>query len=262
MWPFDLHLGPLVLNLYGLMVCIGIVAGLMLLRFSAPLAGLSYDRVFNLAFWLILAGLAGSRIAYVLNNLSSYIFRPSQALMYWQGGLMFQGGLAGGLILLFIFYFLGRLNLLMTGDALAPGLSLGQAIGRLGCLAAGCCYGRPAPPWFPLSISFPPGAIAPNGLPLYPTQAIESFGLFLLTALMMWRLKTKKFSKGSIMAMYLVGTGCLRLITEFFRGDRRGEPFWGLAPTSWAAVFILFGGLFLYWNIHLARKLAKPSSQT
>jgi phosphatidylglycerol:prolipoprotein diacylglycerol transferase len=248
-WPYDLNLGPFYISLYGLMVGLGVAAGLFLTRFSAPLAGLNSDKAFNLAFWLILAGLVGSRAAYVLNNLGLFAKQPLDSLMYWKGGLMFQGGLAGGLIALGLLVLAGRAKLFISGDALAPGLALGQAIGRLGCLAVGCCYGRPAPSWFPLGMSFRSSSVAPFGQTLYPTQATESIGLFILTAFLMHCLRKKTFRQGTVMAMYLTGTGLLRLLMEFFRGDHRGQAVLGLAPTSWAALAIFISGLTIFWYL-------------
>jgi phosphatidylglycerol:prolipoprotein diacylglycerol transferase len=229
-------LGPLAVNLYGIFTALGAAAGVWMLRFTAPPSGLDVKFARDLAFWVILWGLIGSRAAYVLFHLGSFSGRPWRILDVWSGGLMFQGGLAGGLAALVLALKGRRTPLLSAGDALAPALSLGQAAGRAGCFFEGCCYGRAAPPGFPFAVVFPPGGGAPPGRELYPVQAMEGIGLLVLTFVLV-RLRVKRGGpRGLVLGAYLLGAGVLRLAMElFFRGDFRGRPFMGLPPTSWAA---------------------------
>ena len=187
MFPHDLTLGPVVFNGYGLMVAIGVALGFLLIKFSAPPAGTTFTDAFNLGVGLVIAGLIGARAAYVLVHLGPFLKRPAEMLMYWQGGLMFQGGLMGGLALALYLAAKGRIRFLTMGDAFAPALALGQGVGRLGCLLAGCCYGRPSPRW--LGITFPQASQAPWGVPLYPTQPMESAGLLILAFFLLLSLK-------------------------------------------------------------------------
>jgi phosphatidylglycerol:prolipoprotein diacylglycerol transferase len=270
MLPHDIALGPLVFNLYGLMVALGVVLGLLILKISAPLAGASFNDAFNLGFKLVIAGLVGSRLAFVATHFGSYIKRPAEILMYWQGGLMFQGGLLAGVLLALVLAASGRIRLLPMGDALAPGLALGQGIGRLGCLMAGCCYGRPAPRY--LGLTFPRASQAPWGIPLYPTQAMESLALLILALFLVLYLKAhpapgaltsqgplrppppepgpppaKSSIEGLALSYYLIFSGLIRLFIEYFRGDDRGpRVFLGLRLTGLCAFLIATAGLGLY----------------
>ena len=290
MWPHDIIIGPAVFNGYGLMMALGAALGLFSLKFSAPPAGTTFTEAFNLAFQLIIAGLAGARLAYVITHLRPFISHPAEILMYWRGGLMFQGGLLGGLFVAMILAAKGRIRLLVMGDALAPGLALGQGVGRLGCLLAGCCYGLPAPPW--LGITFPSSSQAPWGTPLYPTQAMEAAALIILGAGLLSRLKKAPSSAmpanaatllppaslpqaspaallppapspeaspapnlacppGRIMALYLIWSGLIRLLMEFFRGDDRGpRVLMNFRMTGLAALMILTAGLGLWLYLH------------
>ncbi|MDR2455581.1 MAG: prolipoprotein diacylglyceryl transferase [Deltaproteobacteria bacterium] len=270
MLPHDIALGPVVFNLYGLMVALGVSLGLLTLKISAPLAGESFTDAFNLGFKLVIAGLVGARLAYVATHFGSFIKRPAEILMYWQGGLMFQGGLLAGVLLALTLAASGRIRLLPMGDALAPALALGQGIGRLGCLMAGCCYGRPAPRF--LGLTFPRASQAPWGIPLYPTQAMESLALLLLALFLVLSLKArparpaligpgpltppapepdappkKSRTEGLALSYYLVATGVIRLFIEYFRGDDRGpRVFLGLRLTGLCAFLIATAGLGLY----------------
>jgi phosphatidylglycerol:prolipoprotein diacylglycerol transferase len=156
---------------------------------------------------------------------------------------MFQGGLLGGFIAAALAIRRRRMSLAKVGDALAPALSLGQALGRAGCLFSGCCYGRPAPHGFPLALVFPAGGGAPPGRPLYPVQPAEGIGLLVLTAVLFRLYGVRNRPRGLVLGAYLFGAGLLRLVMEVFRGDFRGIPVFGLPPTSWAAIVTAVGGI-------------------
>ncbi|MDR2386072.1 MAG: prolipoprotein diacylglyceryl transferase [Deltaproteobacteria bacterium] len=244
MWPHDLHLGPISLGGYGLALVAAVLGALFYLNRMAPRAGVCPKRAFDLAFWLIIAGLVGSRLAYVIFNPKNFLNSPLKAFKYWEGGLMFQGGLILGLLVVIVLAALGRFKFLLMADALAPALALGQAIGRLGCFVAGCCYGRLAPSHFPLALTFPPGSLAPAGIPLYPTQLAESLGLLAICFLLTKVLNGPR-PAGLILALYLSLAGFLRFVVDLFRGDYRGPQVLDLAPTSYAAAGLALLGLAL-----------------
>jgi phosphatidylglycerol:prolipoprotein diacylglycerol transferase len=139
------------------------------------------------------------------------------------------------------------------GDALAPGLALGQAVGRLGCLLQGCCHGRTAPAWFPMALRFPDGAQAPAHVPLYPTQPAEAAALALLAVWLLAHLKKRPRRPGRTLALYLALSGLTRLVMEFFRGDDRGRLL-GLPPTTLAAAAALAVGLWAWWRLGRPRQ--------
>jgi phosphatidylglycerol:prolipoprotein diacylglycerol transferase len=244
MWPQLFSLGPFGFNAYGVLVAFGALAGLFALQRTAPLVGWSKKAAGDLGFWLIVSGLVGARLFYVLFHWPEFQRRPLAILEYWRGGLMFQGGVvAAGL---FAFYRLRAESqrFLAFADAVAPPLAFGQSLGRLGCHAAGCCYGRPVTD-FPLAAVFPPGGPAPFGFPLYPTQLGEAMGLFALFLALFFSLK-KYPPPGRVFGFYLFGAGSLRAFMEQFRGDDRGPEFWGQAPTFWLAALAAVFGLWLF----------------
>jgi phosphatidylglycerol:prolipoprotein diacylglycerol transferase len=229
---------------YGLALVAAVLTALYYLNRIAPRAGVESKKAFDLAFWLIVAGIIGSRVAYVIFNPRNFLSSPLNAFKYWEGGLMFQGGLILGLLVVIVLSALGRFKFLPMSDALAPALALGQAIGRLGCFVAGCCYGSLAPHDFPLSLTFPLGSLAPAGLPLYPTQLAESLGLFIICFLLTKGLNRPR-PAGLILALYLTLAGTLRFAVDIFRGDFRGPKLLGLAPTTYAAAALALAGLVL-----------------
>ncbi|MDR0621610.1 MAG: prolipoprotein diacylglyceryl transferase [Deltaproteobacteria bacterium] len=290
MWPQGISLGPVSFSGYGLAIVAAVFSALYYLNRMAPRAGVSPKQALDLGFWLIVVGLLGARATYVAFHPTVFARSPLNVIKYWEGGLMFQGGLIAGLILVAVLAILGRVRFLSMSDALAPALALGQAVGRLGCLLAGCCYGRPAPLGFPLALTFPLGAQAPVGLPLYPTQIAESLGLFLITLYLTRLLSSPTLPvrlgliarpthparldptsglgpqhpprpAGLILAAYLALAGLLRFAVDLFRGDFRGPKVLGLAPTSWAALAIFLTGLILTLRL-LANRGHAPNKKT
>lgn len=252
MFPQPLMIGPLALSFYGLMVALGVMAALGLFHLTASARQLSPGQARDFCFWMILAGLIGSRLFYVLFHWPEFAGQPALVLAYWRGGLMFQGGVLTALVLAPFFLRRYRLPFWPTADVMAPSLALGQCFGRLGCFAAGCCYGRYAGEDNPLAVVFPPGSLAPSGPPLWPTQLMESFGLLVLALILTWAVRSgaRAFSRpGRVAAFYLFGAGLLRLGMEFLRGDYRGDAvFRGLPPTTLTALLAaIFGLILLIW---------------
>ena len=127
-----------------------------------------------------------------------------------------------------------------TADLLAPSLALGQVFGRLGCLAAGCCYGSPTQvPW---AVTFShPDCLAPIGIALHPTQLYES-GAALALFFFLILLRGKKFFAGQLIVAYLFFSGWARWLIEFLRGDYRGNLLGG----GWSDTQYLSGGIILF----------------
>jgi phosphatidylglycerol:prolipoprotein diacylglycerol transferase len=155
---------------YGMLLVLAIVSGFTLAIFRAPYVGLTSDQVISLGFWMILAGIAGARIFYVIQKSDDFFSNGAsigQLLLavvdMTKGGLVVYGSLIGGMIAGVTYLKMNGLPLARTADLIAPGMALGLAIGRLGCLMNGCCYGGICEAPLP-SVTFPPGS------PPYMTQ--------------------------------------------------------------------------------------------
>jgi phosphatidylglycerol---prolipoprotein diacylglyceryl transferase len=145
---------------YGLMVLLGVVSGVALATYRARQLGLNPELIWSLAFWLFIGGIVGARLFYVIeywdtrfrsDNLSTTIFR---VLDFPEGGLVIYGALLGGAVALIAFVRKHHLPLLALADLIAPSMLVGLALGRIGCLLNGCCYGGPTTlPW---AVTFPP----------------------------------------------------------------------------------------------------------
>lgn len=176
MYPILFHIGPITIHTYGLMLALGVMAGLLLLRRLARDAGLDADKLQNLALWVVLAGIAGARIAFLALEPNGFA-NPWQVFMIWQGGLVFYGGLAAALP---VAWWRGRrlgLSFPALADLLAPSLALGQAFGRLGCFFSGDSFGKPWDgPWPPReSRCTPPSFTSPGRCSSSPLPCGGSF---------------------------------------------------------------------------------------
>ncbi|MPM65442.1 Prolipoprotein diacylglyceryl transferase [bioreactor metagenome] len=231
----------LTIPMYGVMSALGMLAAFVLLGFTRKQTRFSEDQALSAALWAIILGFLGSKILFWLVEIKQIIADPGYLLHTLREGFVFYGALIGGLGGIAIYALRKKLPFFSLTDYFIPALVLGHAFGRIGCLFAGCCYGMECVS--PISIVFPAGSAAPAGVPLLPTQLMESAFLFLLCAFLVWRL-TKKKPFGTISGWYMVLYGVWRFTIEFFRRDERG--FVGALSTSqFISIFVVLGGAAL-----------------
>ncbi|UCF30101.1 MAG: prolipoprotein diacylglyceryl transferase [bacterium] len=222
MLPELFQIGGFTLHTYGVLVALGILAGVALSEHLNRRQGGEPGRFVDISFILVLSGLIGARLFFVLVNLDYYLDDPVEIFMVWQGGLVFFGGLVGGLLGLLAAIRLYRLPLWHTMDIAAPGLALGHTLGRLGCFSAGCCYGRPT--GLPWAVTFTdPRCLATDVLdtPVHPTQLYSAVFLAVLVIFLVWRSGRKRFP-GEVAALYVGLYSSFRFGVEFYRADPRG----------------------------------------
>lgn len=217
--PFDLfghQLGPFTLHTYGLLVALGFLAALVIVLRGARREGLPTEPVLDLAFVAVLAAIVGSRLLYVLFNLSEYVADPLRIFKVWEGGLIFHGGLLLAIPACLLVVRRSGLPAWRTADIFAPAIALGQAIGRIGCFAAGCCYGAPWDP--PLCVTFThPEALAPLNVPLFPSQLFAfAAGVLVYGVLVAYRRHRR--APGQVFWLYLALASAARIAEDAFRG--------------------------------------------
>ncbi len=256
MHPILFSIGPITIHTYGVMLAAGAALGLWLMSRLAKNAGLNPDQISSLALWLLFSGIIGARLFFVILEPHQFMAQPWRVLFVWEGGLVFYGGVGAALVVGFLLMRRWKLPALTVMDCVAPGLALGQAIGRIGCFAAGCCYGLPwENGWCAVAFN-DPHTLAPRGIPLHPTQLYTCAALLIITGvlLLMWR--HRRFA-GQIFFSYGLMHGIARVIIEQFRDDWRGEPLGPLTPTGWFALGLaLVSALVL---IYLARRKPKTA---
>ena len=146
MYPIIFQFGSFKVYSYGLMVAAAFIVATFLASQEAARQRVPAEKIFNLSICLVVAGVLGARLLYVLQNLEFYAGSPVEILMLHKGGLSFYGGFILAVICAVIFLNRQRLPVFATLDIIAPYLALAQAIGRVGCFLNGCCYGLGAHP--------------------------------------------------------------------------------------------------------------------
>ena len=237
MFPVMFELGPLTIYTYGLLAAAGFVLGVAWSLREGRGAGLTRSAVLDLSFYFVLAAIVGARLLFVFINWGYFRDNLFEAVMLWRGGLVFYGGLIAVILFYLVYVPRKKLPFWLTADVFAPGIALGQAVGRLGCLAAGCCYGRPADlPW---AVTFTdPRGLAPLNQPLHPTQ-IYTFLSLLVIFFLLVLLRRRRSFYGQIFWSYCLLHGLIRFGLEFFRGDFRGLGPLGLLTVTQVAALTL-----------------------
>jgi len=251
MHPVLINIGKIHIYSYGLMIAIGILVGLFLARRQAAREGIDPNKIIDIAFYALVAALIGSRLLFVLTNFGEYTDNPLDILKIWEGGLVFYGGLIPAVAVAIWYIKRANLPLWQVTDIFAPSIAIGHAFGRIGCFLAGCCYGTPSSlPW---AVTFAdPRSLAPQGIPLHPTQLYSSLGLFAIFAFLVF-LRRKKTFQGEILWSYTLVYSIFRFFIEFLRGDPRGSFFGGLLSSA-QTIGIVLAGISVIMLLYLRKR--------
>ncbi|MDQ2712994.1 MAG: prolipoprotein diacylglyceryl transferase [Acidobacteriota bacterium] len=245
MFPKLISIGSFYIPTYGVLVALGFLAGLGTTLRLARRQGLPAEKITNLAIYCAIAGIIGAKLFMFLFDLGDYIKNPGQifTLETLQAAGVFHGGFIAALLFAALYIRRQRLSVLNTMDIFAPGVAIGQSIGRLGCFAAGCCWGRECNlPW---GVHFRSDFAAPVPLDraLHPVQLYESAADLLIFGLL-YRRATQPHPPGQVIGLYLVLYSTARFIIEFFREHEQAlvGPF---SLTQWIALLLLVLGAVL-----------------
>jgi phosphatidylglycerol:prolipoprotein diacylglycerol transferase len=223
---------------YGLMVALGFILATAGLVRQARREGLDSGRVYDFCFVLLIAGILGARIFYVVLNWSDFNDRLLDIVKINQGGLVWFGGLLGAFLAGVLFIRRQQWSFVRMADLTAPWIALGQAVGRVGCFLNGCCYGFRTPHglYFPVL-----------GDCYFPSQIVDALTLGAVF-LILYRAQRRSTTGGRVFALYLVAAGLQRFGMEILRGDVR--PFYfGLSIFQWIALGVVAAGMGLLWRI-------------
>jgi phosphatidylglycerol:prolipoprotein diacylglycerol transferase len=255
MLPHLFTIGGYSQSTYGLMVALAFVAALTLTGKLAQRAGLSQENVLNLGMYCALSGIVGAKLLMFTHIASLADVFTMDTL---RAGGDFFGGLILALIVAAIYMRRKHLPPLATADVFAPGLALGHAIGRVGCFAAGCCYGvRTSLPWA-VTFTSPDANGAPLNVPIHPTQLYESLAEALIFGILYWRIR-KPHPPGAIIGLYLMLYGLVRFLVEFVRFHEQGNigPF---DASQWIALALIGLGAACLANVRKSKPGGVPAA--
>src|SRR5215204_6888739 len=245
MYPELFRIGSFPVNTYGVLLALGMLLALFVASKLAARDGLPRERIYDLGLWTLIGGLLGSKVLMYFTEENVQIL----SLDFLRSGGVYYGGFLGGLLTGVLLIRRYRLPFWKVTDAFAPGVAIGQAIGREGCFAAGCCWGRPTGvPW---GVEF--GELAhritgvPTGVHLHPTQLYESFAALFIFLFLYWLHRRKRFD-GQVIGAYAVLYGLTRFTIEFFRDDPRGDilgltTLTGLSTSQLISLLVVAGGV-------------------
>lgn len=254
MHPILAQAGPITIYTYGILVTTGVILGLWYARGQAARAGLPPREIWNLGVYTIFGALIVSKIWLVLSDWAYFAANPRDifSLTMFQSAGTFYGGLFGAILTIVLYARWQELPLLPVLDIAAAALPLSHAIGRLGCFAAGCCFGKPTTlPW---AVTFSDQAAerlagTPLHVSLHPTQLYEAAAEFLNFLLLIWMGTRQKFP-GQILGAYFVLYGVERGVIEFFRGDPGRTMMFHetVSLMQIVSVGLVIFGFFLWWR--------------
>ncbi|MGD8376476.1 MAG: prolipoprotein diacylglyceryl transferase [Acidobacteriota bacterium] len=257
MFPVLVHLGPLELPTYGLLMAVAFLLALRLLQTLGRRDGLDPEQLTSLWVWILVGGILGAKLTLYLVEWRYYAANPAALLTSWRAAGVYYGGFAAAATAAALYARRAGLPVGLTADACAPAIALGQSVGRLGCLAAGCCYGRPSElPW---AITFTDPAAAritgvPLGIPRHPSQIYLSINALLLCGLLLllWRIARRRaWRPGVVFWSYIGLYSVTRFWLEMYRGDPRGS----VGPLSTSQAIALVGALLAAgFLVRLARR--------
>jgi phosphatidylglycerol---prolipoprotein diacylglyceryl transferase len=239
MFPKLFTIGSFSVPTYGVLVALGFLAGLAVTLRLAKRSALPSEQITNLAIYCALGGIAGAKLFMFLFDWQYYWQNPSQilSLSTLQAAGVFHGGFLAALVVAILYIRRQQLPAFQTVDCFAPGIALGHAIGRLGCFAAGCCWGRECDlPWA-VRFHTDEAAPVPLNVPLHPAQLYESFANLIIFGLL-YRQFNRTHRPGEIFGWYLVLYSTARFIVEFFRNHEQ-SLIAGLSLTQWIALCLL-----------------------
>jgi len=195
----------------------------------------------------IIGGMAGAKLVHIWERLPYYIQYPEQA--FSGGGLAIYGGVLGATLGIWIYIRFTRrqqknLHFGYYSDIIAPGIILGQAVGRIGCTINGCCYGTPTPDWLPWSVVYThPNSYAPLNVPVHPTQIYEIIFALIGFGILLKLRKRLKPIEGALFFVYLIIYSAWRIGVGFLRSAE--AYFFGLSQAQIISLVVLVISIFL-----------------
>jgi phosphatidylglycerol:prolipoprotein diacylglycerol transferase len=262
MHPILVNLGPFTIYTYGVLLAAAYLIGLKLAMVRARARQLDSTRVLDLGVWIIISALVGAKLMLLAVDFQYFRANPRELLTLARSGGVFYGGLIFAVAVSMWYIRRHGLPLWTTCDVFAPGIALGHAIGRTGCLMAGCCFGRPTDVAWAITFTDPAAAAnvgTPLGVPLHPTQIYEAGAELAILAFLLLTERRGRPFPGRTFWAYMLLYAISRFVIEFYRGDERGMA---LGVSTSQFISLLIGPISIVMLVWLRRRSAAPAPES
>ena len=268
MHPILISIGSFHLPTYGFLLATALLGAVYTVIRLGRREGLDEGRLLDFSVWLIIVGLLGAKVLMIVAEWSYYRRNPGEILSWntLQAGGVFYGGFVAATVFALWYVKVYRLPWLKVFDTYAPAIALGQSVGRLGCFAAGCDYGKPTQSFLHVVFTSPTAhdvTGVPLGVPLHPAQMYESLATLTIFGVLLWRHRHKT-RDGEIFLLYLTLYAVARFFLEFLRGDEdRGFVYNHLLSTSQfiALLALISAGVMVIWMYGRRPRIAGARGQ-
>jgi phosphatidylglycerol:prolipoprotein diacylglycerol transferase len=256
--PVIVHLGPIMVTWYGLVVVLAVIVGTRLAFREARRKGLPMHEVESLAVWVLVGGVVGARALHVVDRWDLYAAQPTAVFAIWNGGLAIMGAVLGGTLVGALVAWRRGLPVRRLSDAAAPGAVLGQAVGRLACLFTGDAVGR-ATTGFGITY-LNPGAMVPQLGVAYEPVFLYEMAWDLAVFAVLWLLRPRLRSDGQLFGVYLA----LYAFGKFALTFLRTETVWfaGLQEAQLLAIVALVAAVLWLALSSASARSKRPATAT
>jgi phosphatidylglycerol:prolipoprotein diacylglycerol transferase len=258
------YVGSITVYSYGVLLAAAYLVGLQLAIIRARRRGLDDGRIMDLGIYIIVSALVGAKLMLLVVDWQHFSRNPSEMLSLVRSGGVFYGGLILAVVVALWYLRRHKMPVWTTCDVFAPGIALGHVVGRLGCLLAGCCFGKQTTvPW---AITFTnPFAAAnvgtPLGVPLHPTQLYEAGAELLILIFLLVVEKRGRPFPGRTFWGYMLLYGVSRFVIEFYRGDERGMVFNWLPTSQFISMLLVPLSLIMLWRLSRGGEPSVPTQR-
>ena len=251
MHPILFELGPITIYSYGVLLAAAYLLGLWMAARRARQAGLDPNKVLDLGIWVIIAALIGAKALLFIVDFDQFTSSWQEFTTLLRSGGVFYGGLIAAVVVCIYQLRKHKLPLWTSGDLFAPGIALGYMVGRLGCLLAGCCFGRPTDVAWAITFTDPIANLnvgTPLNVPLHPTQIYEAGAELIILIVLLATERKGHTYPGRTFWSYMLLYAVSRFVIEFYRADERGFLM-GLSTSQFISVVLAPLSLFMIFYL-------------
>jgi phosphatidylglycerol:prolipoprotein diacylglycerol transferase len=266
MHPILFEVGGFPVYTYGLLLAAAYLLGLQFALIRAKSRGLNPHQVMDLGIWIIVSALVGAKLMLLVVERDRFEWNLAELINLFRSAGVFYGGLIAAVIVALWYLRRHKMPVWTVTDVFAPAIALGHVVGRMGCLLAGCCFGRQTDmPW---AITFHndfarQNVGTPLGVPLHPTQLYEAGAELLILVLLLATEKKGRPFPGRTFWSYMFLYAVSRFVVEIYRGDSRGlVNVFGNALSTSQFVSILLVPLSLIMLFLLGRRFGPAPADT